>query len=80
MTNELGATWIPITERLPKFDEKVLITMADKNIIIGYISPIRYEHEGIIYKYLCINSKYYDESCVLAWTYLPKAYEKGKEE
>ena len=58
--------WIPVSERLPKHDQEVLISL-EWGIDIGTYSGGEWHSEWI---------NHYDDGDVLAWMPLPKPYVK----
>lgn len=59
--------WIPVSERLPKDEQKVLVTTRSGNII--YVDTVIYYHASPFWKHY-----------VIAWMPLPQPYKGESEE
>ena len=75
--------WIPVTERLPENEEKVLVYLND-----GMVAILRYNHHKLPFNDKCIGWGYespffkidFEKQEVIAWMPLPIPYKGGEEE
>lgn len=69
--------WIPCSERLPKFGERVLISVGTqyKTVKIATFDKMFYDCEG---KWYCENGGTFAGGFIVAWMPLPEPY-KGNQ-
>lgn len=68
----VGCNWIPVSERLPRNDNNVLVCTEDSQVMIGWL-----EEEN--YWWLC--PEFADDFAeVIAWMPLPKPYKESDNE
>lgn len=75
-TIEPGPQWIPVSERLPKNRQVVLITNCKGNVSFGMYRGI----DGIIGGVYWWHWKANTSEGVIAWMPLPEPYQEGDEE
>lgn len=73
--------WIPVTDRLPKFHETVLVTTKkEEDIAIGHFYKNPHSGDIMFDDHLSMFYYEYVSTDILAWMPLPKPYEAERKE
>ena len=74
--------WIPVTERLPEVDVRVLICNDAGRYMVGFIKPWiwgnEWSYQSDMYNYDAYDER--EQGELVAWMPLPKPYERGEDE